>query len=342
MSTNRPLASKENGRFAPTKQRSESFEESGRKIHGDKYDYSKVVLGASVDSKITIVCPVHGEFQQKPRDHLKGQGCPHCGREVLAASKRGTVQSFTTSAVKIHGLRYDYSKVAYQTDKISVLIGCRIHGDFLQRPNSHLNGQGCPQCAKERGALDQTKTTTQFVSEAEDVHGRGFYDYRDVIYRGGHHKVTIICPKHGPFKQRPSTHLRGCACPHCKSSKGEKRLQQILTKHNIKFIPEYKLPNINLQYRYDLYLYELDLLIEFHGEQHFRPVDAFGGEENFLKGVARDWMKKSLAASAGIPMLEFTYREFRWPEERFEEHVMENIKRIVDYYAHVKKLLGGI
>lgn len=48
-----------------------------KEIHGDKYDYSKVDY-KGYQIPVTIICPIHGEFQQTPRDHLRGSNCPKC------------------------------------------------------------------------------------------------------------------------------------------------------------------------------------------------------------------------------------------------------------------------
>ena len=48
-----------------------------KKVHGDKYDYSKTNYINSKE-KVCIICHEHGEFWQLPNNHLKGNGCPNC------------------------------------------------------------------------------------------------------------------------------------------------------------------------------------------------------------------------------------------------------------------------
>lgn len=62
------------GNVAPT---NEEFIEQATKVHNGKYDYSKVDIKGAKD-KITIICPIHGEFEQRYRDHLRGCGCNKC------------------------------------------------------------------------------------------------------------------------------------------------------------------------------------------------------------------------------------------------------------------------
>ena len=123
----------------------EEFIENAKEIHGDKYDYSKVLYTNSY-TKVCIVCPKHGDFQQTPHEHLKGQGCPECKKDTLAKIHFDTKDSFIKKANKIHGNKYDYSNINYICTKEKLTINCPIHGDFEQTPRDHLQGCGCPKC----------------------------------------------------------------------------------------------------------------------------------------------------------------------------------------------------
>lgn len=117
-----------------------NFIEKARRIHGDKYDYSKVEY-INAHTKIRIICPIHGEFLQTPNGHIyQKQGCPKC------KGKNKTTEDFITEAQKVHGYKYDYSKVEYINAQTKVCIICPIHGEFLQTPDNHLRGKRCPKC----------------------------------------------------------------------------------------------------------------------------------------------------------------------------------------------------
>lgn len=139
-----------NGQHCPScapnlKHTDETFILKANKIHGNTYDYSKVRYKGN-KNKVTIVCKIHGDFQQTPNSHFHGRGCPICAGQV-----KGTTSSFIYKAIKIHGNLYDYSKVVYTTNKDKVIITCKIHGDFTQQPVMHINaGQGCPKCGELR------------------------------------------------------------------------------------------------------------------------------------------------------------------------------------------------
>ena len=127
----------------------EEFIEKAKKIHGNKYDYSKVKYIKSKE-KICIICPEHGEFWQTPNEHLMGNGCKKCGYKKISNKVSLTTQVFIERAKKIHGDKYDYSKVNYVSTRVPIAIICKKHGIFYQKPNYHLSGCGCPFCNKSK------------------------------------------------------------------------------------------------------------------------------------------------------------------------------------------------
>ena len=132
-------------------------------------------------------------------------------------SKKVTTELFIKKARNIHGDKYDYSKTIYVNAKTKVIITCPKHGDFLQTPNSHLNGNGCPKCKDEKTGDRCRSTTEEFINRSIKVHGE-LYDYSKVDYKNNNEKVEIICKIHGSFRQFPQNHLRGCGCPECKGT----------------------------------------------------------------------------------------------------------------------------
>lgn len=186
-----------------TRLTTEQFIERARAVHGDKYDYSKVNYVNS-KTKVTIICPKHGEFKQSPYRHAQGDGCPYC-----AGSVKGTTESFIEKARKIHGDKYDYSKVDYKDNRTKVTIICPVHGEFEQEPANHLHNHGCPYCAKKH-----KWTTEEFIERARKVHGYK-YDYSKSKYVDSSTKICVICPEHGEFWQLPYSHLNGYGCKKC-------------------------------------------------------------------------------------------------------------------------------
>lgn len=117
-----------------------------KSAHGNAYDYSKVAYNGNL-TNVTIVCKVHGDFQQLPKVHKRGQGCPKCA--LASSSIRQTCLAATTFAADcsiVHSNKYDYTHVVYKNSATKVRIICPTHGEFLQLPSNHKAGQGCYQC----------------------------------------------------------------------------------------------------------------------------------------------------------------------------------------------------
>ena len=186
----------------------EEFIARSREVHGYKYDYSKTVY---VDSftKVCIICPEHGEFWQLPSNHMNGVKCIKC-----AGRQRSNTEEFIAKARKIHGDKYDYSKVEYVNSKTPVTIICPEHGEFKQLPSMHLNGRGCKICAIKRIVAPRVIPFETFIETATKRYG-GKYDYSKVQYKNATTKVCIVCPEHGEFWQLPYHHMMGHKCPVC-------------------------------------------------------------------------------------------------------------------------------
>jgi hypothetical protein len=75
-------------------------------------------------------------------------------------------------------------------------------------------GSTCPECAKERRAEFHTLSKEEFIERALNMHGTK-YDYSKVEYVNCFTPITIICPEHGEFIQKPYIHLSGCGCQKC-------------------------------------------------------------------------------------------------------------------------------
>jgi len=193
----------------------EEFIKKAREVHGDRYDYSKVEY-VNNQTKVCIACPIHGEFWQIPHVHLQGKGCIKCGRERMALFHSKSIEQFIQEAKKVHGSKYDYSKVKFVNYRTKVTIICPVHGEFSQSPTSHLQGTGCPKCGNDRTSLRMTNE--DFINKAKAVHGDR-YDYSKVQYVYNKTEVCIICREHGEFWQKPKNHLSGYGCPICSGRK---------------------------------------------------------------------------------------------------------------------------
>jgi len=133
--------------------------------------------------------------------------------------------------------------------------------------------------------------------------------------------INIECPVHGKFQQKIFDHLQGSGCQKCQESKGERFLSKLFEKLEIKYIPQYR----ENSFIFDFYLPDYKMVIEYDGEQHFKPVDFAGkgiewAEKNFEKIISQDLKKNKYCIDNGIIILRIPYYEDKEEVSRdFEE-----------------------
>ena len=286
----------------------EDFIKRAKEKHGDKYDYSKVVL-KTVHEKVIIICPEHGEFKQTPASHCYGRGCKECYEPLRGASQKYTIDDFIKRAKEKHGDKYDYSLVEYISSQKKIRIICPTHGIFEQRATSHIK-YGCQLCANEEITKNLKLGTEKFIIKAKEVHGER-YNYSLAEY-GNNQKVIIICEKHGKFQQEPTSHLAGRGCPKCISSVGENKIRLYFQKNNIIFEEQKTYPSCKFKksLRFDFYLPKQNILIEFDGIQHFPEEIKREYKipfQDFDKLLKCDKIKTEWARNNNIPLLRIKY-----------------------------------
>lgn len=119
----------------------DDFLKEANYIHKGFYDYSEVEY-VNLITKVRIICPKHGAFEQIPSNHLKGVQCPKCGHNSKSP------QEYLDKIKKIHGNRYIYNNFYPRSAKDMINVTCRQHGDYICRLDVHLSGSNCPKCAK--------------------------------------------------------------------------------------------------------------------------------------------------------------------------------------------------
>ena len=237
----------------------EEFIEQAKNVHGDKYDYSKVVY-ESGQKQVEIICRVHGSFFQRPLDHL-------------------------------------------QNNQTKVCIVCPIHGEFWQAPQHHLKGYGCKKCS-----MTHNYTTDEFISICKKLYGDK-YDYSKTIYVNQKTKVCVICHKHGEFYTYPMHHMRGVGCPHCQNSILEEKTARELERYNMEYIWHCRKGNLSWlgKQSLDFYLPKYNIAIECQGLQHFEPIDFFGGKKSFEHRIKLDENKLKLCNENGVKLEYINY-----------------------------------
>ena len=181
--------------------------------HGNKYNYSKVIY-TTAKNKVIINCQEHGDFYQSPTNHLYS-GCMKCGISKRSGKQKMTRIEFIKKSRKLHGDKYDYSKVIYVNARTNIEIICPEHGIFKQQPHSHCHkGNGCKKCSDKINGNNRKSTTKEFIRKSKTKH-HNKYNYLKVNYVKSNIKVKIICLKHGSFEMKPNNHIQSQGCPKC-------------------------------------------------------------------------------------------------------------------------------
>lgn len=286
------------------------FLEKSNLIHNNFYDYS-LVNYINNKIKVKIICPIHGDFLQTPKNHTKGQGCPKCATIYKSKKLTKSTDDFINQCKNIHYNFYTYNNVIYINNKTNITVTCPIHGDFIINPSHHLNGTGCSKCSK-----NYNLTTDEFINKAKNIHGDR-YDYSVTEYKNNKTKINIICKKHGIFSQRPEHHLLGCNCPKCNSSKGENLIRSLLIENEFNFKEQKRFDKCRNKKTlpFDFYLLDLNICIEYDGIHHYKPIRG----EKYLQQVKKhDNIKDIFCNENNIELIRIPYTEN-----------IENIKKII-------------
>jgi hypothetical protein len=188
-----------------------------REVHGDFYDYSKFVYNKSKDKGV-VICRTHGEFLITPNDHSQGVGCKICGYERNKKNSSKSLETFILQAREVHGDRYDYTISEYINSRHKLKIICHLHGEFLQAPDKHLRGRGCPRCKADGSRIRHQKSFEYYVSKAKTTHDDR-YTYIGLDREGSNSILIINCKNHGNFRQDVNNHISNKqGCPSCSTS----------------------------------------------------------------------------------------------------------------------------
>ncbi|PSU89495.1 hypothetical protein C0Z01_16895 [Photobacterium kishitanii] len=243
------------------KKNTDTFIKRAKNRHSEKYSYAFFDY-INAKTKGIITCPIHGNFNQRPDAHLAGHGCPAC-----SGKQKMDIQTFIDRATAVHGNKYSYKEFIYSGTLEKGIINCRTHGNFEQRPNAHLAGKGCPQCA-----LSYRHSQSVYIAKANKAH-HNRYRYDHFIYTGALKKSDITCLIHGDFTQRADAHLRGSGCPKCTKNKHKKTTKQFIEDAN-------KIHNNH--YNYSLFEYKNMrvkgiIICNIHGEFSQLPANHLAG-----------------------------------------------------------------
>ena len=224
-----------------------------------------------------------------------------------------TEEQFIKDSKEKFGDRFDYSKCKYTGTKNNITLICKIcKTEFIVNSHNHLNSVdgGCKICAIKKVSESKRLTQEEVIKRCKERENEKEYDYSKIKYIDAYTKIEIVCKKHGSFWMLPYNFYGNYQdCPRCFESKAEKEIENFLISKNIAYKHQMSFPDLKDERKlfYDFYLEKQNLLIECQGEQHYRPVEYFGGEEKFKLQKYHDKLKKEYSLKHNYNFLEIPY-----------------------------------
>ena len=209
--------------------------------------------------------------------------------------------------------------------KKPVDIRCTIHNTIFRTTPKALFSckNGCPECQKDSRTGVQLLPPQEVVARVRNVNPNV-----EIIdpnsYSGYNSPLKIKCSKCGHTWSPPyaSIIVNGAHCPNCDLviSKGEEKIKYFLELNKINYSAQYIIPECHLKkpLPFDFAIFKDDVvcgLIEYQGEQHYYPVDFFGGQDKFKTQILRDNIKKAYCADNHIPLLSIPYYKYAKTEQ---------------------------
>lgn len=272
------------------------YSKLGRKLTNEEFDNkicdsNFIRLDDYIDSKtpIRFSCKICNKiFTKKPKDFNK----LICKCELR---KKDYIEFLKNNKnIELIG---EYKNIREKTKHKCLKCGLI----FLSSPKSVKNSiNGCPSCSGKKFSIDYYKSILP-----NDI------ILLDDIYNSSSQKLNhkcLVCNKEWKTKPNYILHMK-CGCPFCSSSKGEKEISNILDNMCV-FYESQKNININsINYKFDFYIEEINLFIEYDGIQHFEPVEYFGGDNQFEIIKSNDNIKNNWIISNNYNLLRISYKD---------------------------------
>ena len=312
-----------------TKKTNEQFLKEVAEVHGGLI--VPIESYQTTMRKIDFRCTVCGHvWGATPNNILRGRGCAKCADERFGESRKLSQDDFMAKVFKKHGNDiYPISDHIGVTTKID--FKCNVCGNvWSARPDNIMSGRGCPQC-KINNFVDRVKLTRErFEADLFRAHG-GDIELADEYIDTGTN-VDFKCNRCGNrWSAKPSHITQGHGCPDCcDKSRGEELVADYLGKAGLKFDREVTFHGLKLKksLRYDFAVldpktFKPMALIEFDGEQHFRPIEYFGGVKMWERMKKSDEMKNDYARKNGIKLIRIPFYKISAISEILESELRE-------------------
>jgi uncharacterized protein YozE (UPF0346 family) len=315
------------GKFQKTH---EQFCEEIFNITNNEYE----ILGQYINAKIKVKIKhkTCGDvWECLPGNILGGSRCPKCAIERLIEINTVTHQEFTKRIYDLVGDEYTILS-QYIGIHLKVLLQHNLCGyKWKVIPSSFYRGARCPKCAGNAPLNDELFREEIFLLYGEDYKVLGHYINANSPILMRH----IVCGKE--WNVRPCSLLyQFTQCPECQTtSKGEEKIRQYLKHKNINFKEQYKFNNCRdkRSLPFDFAIFnknnELQYLIEYDGEQHYKSIEMYGGYNTFIQLQIHDNIKTNYCLQNNISLIRIPYWDFK------------NIENILDIILDKLNIIGG-
>ncbi|TDX48334.1 DUF2726 domain-containing protein [Orenia marismortui] len=296
----------------------DEFVKDIKKLVGNKYVFLEKYKG----SYTKILCKhikCGYEWKIRPNSFLNSHNrCPKCSTKSAALKHKKTDQEFKQEVFELVGSEYSFlEKYKKGTRKIKIKHN-KCGNIYYVRPHDFLSGNRCPECSLKKTIKKLRKSNNQFKIEVRELVGDEYTVLGKYINYGT--KIKIRHNNCGNvYDVTPRSFVyHGNRCPYCKNSTGEEKIKQFLENNAFLFEKEYVFKDCISQkggtLRFDFAIFnsknEVIQIIEYDGEQHYRPIDFFGGKEGFKGVKKRDKIKNKYCKDNNIPLLRIPYWDF--------------------------------
>lgn len=278
------------------------FENKGYELLEEEY--------RNMHAKIKYICNKHKELGVQETNFEQAlsynKQCKLCKAEdIKERIDKERQKKVPLYVQKCKDRNYEYIGYIIKDNEMWIKYICEEHktkGVQLIRASHFADGIGCPYCAHKKITIEDLKNDGRI----QGVEILGEYVRNDV-------KIKCKCLKCNRIIYITPNHLkRGEGCRYCKLSKGEKKIEKYLIDNNIKYFTQYKFDDCRMinPLRFDFYLPDYNICIEYNGKQHYKSVKHFGGTENFERQQQRDNVKRVYCQNNNIKLVEIPYTEF--------------------------------
>lgn len=314
-------------RSTKTSKSKKKFLENAPIIHQGFYSYENVVF-ENMKTPVAIKCPNHGIFWQAPTKHVNKQGCPKCANERFADSQRKPECQFIEEANKVHDSKYAYSEYLATPNKVNIYCpDCDTI--FSQNVTFHLQGQGCPPCARQKNArlrIDQARI--RFFEKVKDSKD----DFSDYKYISATTPSKIGCWKcNQSYYACPTSYLsNGSRCPHCTHKTELKIFEFLSEKYSVQRECKFQWcinPETNKFLRFDFCI-STNILVECDGIQHFKDI-AFFRRRRLDEIRWRDLFKQTCAIRNDFSVIRIYQEDVLYDKYDWKRDLLECIESIL-------------